>query len=86
MFIFSYNDPDSIDRILLDRIHRIKFDHLSVEDKLVIANDYLLPEIYKNVGLSNIIEHNDSSKWFDLNNFVCFLCKISFIWKILVNE
>ena len=51
LFIFSYNDPNSIDRILLDRIHRIKFDHLSLEDKLVIANDYLLPEIYKNVGL-----------------------------------
>lgn len=59
LFIFSYNDPDSIDRILLDRIHRIKFDHLSVGDKLVIANNYLLPEIYKNVGLKDIIKLND---------------------------
>jgi len=59
LFIFSYNDPDSIDRILLDRIHRIKFDHLSLEDKLVIANDYLLPEIYNKIGLNNIIQMND---------------------------
>ena len=59
LFIFSYNDPDSIDRILLDRIHRVKFDHLSLEDKLVICNDYLLPEIYKNVGLSNVIKFTD---------------------------
>jgi len=56
LFIFSYNDPDVIDRILLDRIHRIKFDHLSLEDKLVIANDYLLPEIYKKIGLNDIIQ------------------------------
>ena len=48
-----------IDRILLDRIHRIKFDHLSLDDKLVIANNYLLPEIYKNVGLTNIIKLSD---------------------------
>ena len=59
LFIFSYNDPSAIDRILLDRIHRIKFDHLSLEDKLVIANNYLLPEIYKNVGLTNIIKLSD---------------------------
>ena len=59
LFIFSYNDPDAIDRILLDRIHRIKFDHLSLDDKLVIANNYLLPEIYKNVGLTNIINLSD---------------------------
>ena len=59
LFIFSYNDPDAIDRILLDRIHRIKFDHLSLDDKLVIANNYLLPEIYKNVGLTDIIKLSD---------------------------
>jgi len=59
LFIFSYNDPDAIDRVLLDRIHRIKFDHLSLDDKLVIANDYLLPEIYKNVGLTNVIKLSD---------------------------
>jgi endopeptidase La len=59
LFIFSYNDNDSIDRILLDRIHRIKFDNLSLEDKLVIAHKYLLPEINKNIGLLDIIEFDD---------------------------
>jgi len=38
LFIFSYNDVSSIDRILLDRIHRIKFDHLTIDDKLEICN------------------------------------------------
>jgi ATP-dependent Lon protease len=69
LFIFSYNDPSSIDRILLDRIHRIKFDHLSLEDKLVIANDYLLPEIYKNVGLSDIIELSDDVLTFIIESY-----------------
>ena len=59
LFIFSYNDPSLIDRILLDRIHRVKFKNLSVEDKLVIANKYVLPEIYENIGLKDMIEIND---------------------------
>jgi ATP-dependent Lon protease len=59
LFIFSYNEPALIDKILLDRIHRIKFDHLSVEDKLVIARKYLLPEIYKKLGLNDCIEFSD---------------------------
>ena len=69
LFIFSYNDPDCIDRILLDRIHRIKFDHLSLEDKLVIANDYLLPEIYKNVGLCDIIELSEEVLTFIIESY-----------------
>ena len=69
LFIFSYNDPDAIDRILLDRIHRIKFDHLSLDDKLVIANNYLLPEIYKNVGLTNIIKLSDEILIYIIEHF-----------------
>ena len=56
LFIFSYNDVELIDRILLDRIHRIKFKHLSLEEKMVITNKFILPEIYKKMGLSDVIE------------------------------
>lgn len=59
LFIFSYNDVSSIDKILLDRIHRIKFDHLSLEDKLIITKTHILPEIYQKMGLNNIIQIND---------------------------
>ena len=59
LFILSYNDPESIDKIVLDRVHRIKFDSLSIEDKIVIANKHLLPELYKQVGLENMIEFTD---------------------------
>ena len=53
LFIFSYNDVELIDKILLDRIHRIKFDNLSLKDKLIISNKYLIPEITKKMGLEN---------------------------------
>ena len=55
LFIFSYNDVELIDRILLDRIHRIKFDCLSLKEKLVISEKYLIPEITKKMGLENNI-------------------------------
>ena len=59
LFIFSYNDVDSIDRILLDRIHRIKFEHLNLKDKLVITRDHIMPEITDKMGLKDMIEFDD---------------------------
>ena len=55
LFIFSYNDVNAIDKILLDRIHRIKFNHLTLIDKIEIVKKFILPEIYKNIGIENII-------------------------------
>jgi ATP-dependent Lon protease len=60
LFIFSYNDPEQIDRILLDRIHRIRFDNLSLDDKKVIVSKYIIPEINKKMGFANeTVELND---------------------------
>ena len=59
LFIFSYNDPDQIDRILLDRIHRIKFENLTLDDKMVVVKEYILPEINKKMGFDNIVEISD---------------------------
>ena len=56
LFIFSYNDPDSIDRILLDRIHRIKFKHLTIDEKVIITKEYIFPELLEKMGLKNKIE------------------------------
>lgn len=60
LFIFSYNDPEQIDRILLDRIHRIKFENLTLEDKMVIVKDYILPEINDKMGFDNVVDLNDT--------------------------
>jgi ATP-dependent Lon protease len=62
LFIFSYNDVSVIDRILLDRIHRIKFDHLTINDKLEICNKYILPEFYDKFNI-NIPMSNDILKF-----------------------
>jgi ATP-dependent Lon protease len=59
LFILSYNDVDAIDKILLDRVHRIKFNSLSLEDKLVICKTHILPEVYKKMGLEDMISFND---------------------------
>jgi ATP-dependent Lon protease len=61
LFILSYNDPDLVDKILLDRIHRIKFSNLSLEDKLVISNKHILPEVYKKMGLEDMIVLEDET-------------------------
>ncbi len=69
IFIFSYNDRNNVDKILLDRIQEVKIKPLSKQDKVIISKNYVLPEIYKNTGfskdeihfpsklLSNIIEN-----------------------------
>ena len=59
LFIFSYNDPSLIDKILLDRIHRVAFDPLTLEDKLVITKKYLLPELYRKFNLEGHVEFTD---------------------------
>ena len=69
LFIFSYNDVSAIDRILLDRIHRIKFDHLTLFDKLEITNKYILPELYDKIGLNDIIKLDDDVIKFIIENY-----------------
>ena len=56
LFIFSYNDRNKIDRILLDRIHEVKFSNLTLDEKVTIVYDYILPELYSKIDLHNTIE------------------------------
>jgi len=69
LFIFSYNDVELIDKILLDRIHRIKFDMISVEDKVIITRNFILPEIYKKMGLENMIDISDAVIEYIINDY-----------------
>ena len=71
LFIFSYNDASLIDTILLDRIHRIKFQHLTLDDKLVIIRKHMLPELYKKTGIDNIIEFSDDVLKFIIEEYTC---------------
>ena len=69
LFIFSYNDVELIDKILLDRIHRIKFDTLSLDDKLIIVKDYLLPELYTKFRLNDVIIFQDNEIKFIIEHY-----------------
>ena len=69
LFILSYNDPEVIDKILLDRVHRIKFDSLSLEDKVEISNKHLLPDIYKNIGLDGMVYISDETIKFIIEEY-----------------
>lgn len=53
LIVFSYNDASLIDPILRDRITRIKTEALTIKDKLVVLKDYMLPEIFEEVGFGN---------------------------------
>jgi ATP-dependent Lon protease len=71
LFILSYNDVDAIDKILLDRVHRIKFSNLSLEDKLVICNTHILPDIYKKMGLEDMIHFNNDVLSYIIDEYTC---------------
>jgi len=71
LFILSYNDPDAIDSILLDRVHRIKFNSLSVEEKIVICKKHLLPEMFLKMGLTDVIEFPEETIKFIIDEYTC---------------
>jgi len=71
LFIFSYNDPDAIDKVLLDRIHRVQFKHLSIQEKLVVTNTFLLPEIYRKMGLPGMIKILDDAILQIIGEYTC---------------
>ena len=69
LFIFSYNDPALIDRILLDRIHRVKFDRLTMLDKLEISERYLIKEITQKLGLKGQVRMSKETIRYLINTY-----------------
>ena len=51
MFVFSGNDITKIDKVLLDRMIVIQLKGYDKKDKLLIAENYLLPSALKDVNL-----------------------------------
>lgn len=52
LIIFSYNNRDKIDDILMDRIYEVRFKQYKKKDKVHIAKHYILPRILKSAGFS----------------------------------
>jgi ATP-dependent Lon protease len=64
LIIFSYNDPELIDKILLDRIQRIRIEALNPMDKLQVAREHIISEIFDNIGMNDddiILENSELS-------------------------
>jgi ATP-dependent Lon protease len=59
LFIFSFNDENKIDKILKDRMYVIRTKGFKTNDKLHIANDYLLPELLETYNYNDSIVFND---------------------------
>ena len=65
IFIFSYNDRDAINPILMDRITHIKTRGFRMPEKVIISKNYLLKSILEDVGIakSNIKFSDSVLEW-----------------------
>ena len=50
IFFFSYNDVNLINPILKDRLTIVKFSGYSIDEKIKIVKDFIIPELLKNIG------------------------------------
>ena len=58
MFIFSGNDITKIDKVLLDRMVVIKLKGYKIQDKVTIAENFLIPNALKEVNLQEKVLFN----------------------------
>ena len=61
LFVFSYNDPSSIDKILRDRLQEIEVKPYTLNDKVIITKKFLLKEICDGIGLNNNLFNIDDN-------------------------
>jgi len=64
-FFFSFNNINLINPILKDRLTIIKFTGYSVEEKICIVRDFIIPNLLKNIGFlqEDINITNDTIKF-----------------------
>ena len=53
IMIFSYNDSKLVDPILLDRLKQINIEPYTINDKLNIVKNFIIPEVAQSIGLQN---------------------------------
>ena len=54
IMMFSYNDSNLVDPILLDRIKEINVSPYTINDKIEIIKNFTLPELKNSIGLDDI--------------------------------
>lgn len=51
--IFSYNDSSLIDPVLLDRLKEINIKSYTINEKIKIVKEFIIPELVNSIGLQN---------------------------------
>ena len=70
LFVFSYNDVNKVDKILLDRIEQINVNAYNTLDKIEIFNKHLLKEICSDISLDpNIFTFNNDTLTYLIETF-----------------
>ena len=68
--IFSFNDPHNVNPVLMDRITTVETKYLMISQKIHIVNNYLLPEMMKDMGLNpNDVNMNDETIRYIVNSY-----------------
>ena len=53
IMIFSYNDSSLIDPVLLDRLKEINIKSYTINEKIKITKEFIIPEMINSIGLQN---------------------------------
>jgi ATP-dependent Lon protease len=69
MFVFSGNDINKIDRILLDRMVVVNLQGYEKKDKIEIAEKFLLPEALREVNLGEKVAYSREVLQYILDNY-----------------
>ncbi len=95
LFVFSYNNASNINPILLDRLNIIKFETPSIDEKIEIAKQHLIPKAisssgvkYEDVEISDycieyiITKHTDEK---GVRNLEKNLCRIVSTFGLIIH-
>jgi ATP-dependent Lon protease len=52
LFVFTYNDPSKVDRVLADRLFKIKVDNYNIKEKMKITNKHIISTILEQYGFT----------------------------------
>ena len=70
LFIFSYNNSDNIDNILMDRINKIEVKPFKLNDKKIILKTFLIKEMCELIGFEqNSVLINEEDMDFIINQY-----------------
>nr|QFG73638.1 MAG: Lon protease (S16) C-terminal proteolytic domain protein [Megaviridae environmental sample] len=71
IFVFSYNDPSQISRILRDRITAVGTTGFCTNEKIKIAKNYLIPGIIDDIKSKSTLEFKDDILRFIADEYTC---------------